>query len=355
MKKSLLLATVLLLLVTVPAMSQSLLNKVKKAVSKEISGITGNDSGSETAKGGEEPACACDDAVFIIDLGKYKLDYRETSISLKDDGSILIKDRIGGKYYIVSNGVTEGPFGQDDQRIKGFTGTSSDNSGDNDSDDWTNSYPSYISRSGEKYLIRFGGKSFGPYSVINDFAVSGTRDKFAAIVTKNIIMSESEGKKMEEAMNNAKTDQERMDLAMKMSQQMQNQMMQGGGPQSMQPEIVSNIPGATYDPMTWMGGRLNGMVKIDDILVIAPDRILDLKGSTVLKLNQNDYNTGGLFVNSSNEKYARYNYGTLTFSDNSKLSDLFNPYLSKKDGKVYLSYMYFSPVKNAIMQCAIPF
>lgn len=82
----------------------------KKAVSKEISGITGNDSGSETAKAGEEPACACDDAVFIIDLGKYKLDYRETSISLKDDGSILLRDRIGGKYYIVRNGATEGPW-----------------------------------------------------------------------------------------------------------------------------------------------------------------------------------------------------------------------------------------------------
>ncbi len=355
MKKSLMLATVMLLFATVPAMSQSLLNKVKKAVSKEISGITGNDSGSETAKAGEEPACACDDAVFIIDLGKYKLDYRETSISLKDDGSILLRDRIGGKYYIVRNGATEGPLGQDDERIKGFLGTSSGDTGDNNSDDWTDSYPSYISRSGDKYLIRFGGKSYGPYAVINDFAVSRSRDKFAAIVTKNIPISESEGKKMEEAMKNAKTDQERMDIAMKMSQQMQNQMMQGGGPQSMQPEIVSNVPGAAYDAMTWMGGRLNGMVKFDDILVIAPDRILDLKGNTVMKLNQNDYNTEEMFVNSSNNKYARYNYGTLVFSDNTKLSDLFNPYLSKKDGKTYLNYMYYSPGKNAIMQCAIPF
>lgn len=84
-------------------------------------------------------------------------------------------------------------------------------------------------------------------------------------------------------MKNAKSDQERMDIAMKMSQQMQNQM-QGGGPQSIQPIMVSNVPGAVYDPMTWMGGRLNNRIKIDDILVKAHDRILDLKTITVRSL-----------------------------------------------------------------------
>ena len=62
-----------------------------------------------------------------------------------------------------------------------------------------------------------------------------------------------------------------------------------------------------------------------------------------------------LFVNSNNTKYAFYNSGTLTFSDNTTMTDLFNPYLVKADGKVYLSYMYYSPKNNAIMQHKIPF
>lgn len=354
MKKTLMLATVSLLLFTVPVMSQGLLNKVKKAVSKEILDITGDDSGSAVAKAGDEPSSACDDAVFLIDLGKYKLDYKETSISMKDDGSILIRDRIGGKYYIVSNGVTEGPLGKDDARIKGFQSIEGEETQNYDNDGWVEKYPSYISRSGEKYLIRFGGKNYGPYALISDFTVSRSKDKFAAIVTENILMTESEGKKLEEAMNNAKTDQERMDIAMKMSQQMQNQMAQGGA-QSMQPSIVSNIQGAVYDPMTWMGGRLNNRIKIDDILVKSYDRIIDLKGNVVFKLNQNDDNSGDFFVSSSNDRYASYTYGTLAFSDNSRLTELFNPYLARKDGKVYLNYMYYSPGKNAIMQCSLPF
>jgi hypothetical protein len=160
---------------------------------------------------------------------------------------------------------------------------------------------------------------------------------------------------MEEAMNNAKTDQERMDIAMKMSQNVQNQIMQGGGVGSLQPKLISNVPGASYDMATWMGGRLNGSVKFDDLLVVASDRIMDMQGKTVMKLSQNNYSTDGLFVNSSNTRYASYKYGALTFSDNTALSDLFNPYLKKTDGKVYLTYMYYSPAKNAIMQASIPF
>ena len=104
-----------------------------------------------------------------------------------------------------------------------------------------------------------------------------------------------------------------------------------------------------------MGGRLNGSVKFNDILVIAPDRIMDMTGKTVMKLSQNSYSTEGLFVNSSNTKYASYQYGALTFSDNTTLSEVFNPCLIETGGKAFLTYMYYSPGKNAIMQCSIPF
>jgi hypothetical protein len=355
MKKSFLALVALSFLLSYPLESQGLLNKVKKAVTKEISGTTEDDSSNDPSKPGPEPACACDDASLVLDLTKYKIEYNEFTVCSKDDGSMLVFDKIGSKYYIIKNRVAEGPYKEGDPRIQGFCSGRNKSESDENADAWVTKYPGIVSRSGEKYLIKFGGKNYGPFGMINDFAVSKTRNKFAAIVTENLMMTEDQGKKMEEAMENAKTDQERMDITMKMSQQMQNQMMQGGGPASMQPKLISNIPGATYDMVTWMGGRLNGSVKFNDIIVIAPDRIMDMTGKTVIKISQNSYNTDGMFVNSSNTKYASYNYGALTFSDNTTLAEVFNPNLIETGGKVFLAYMYYSPGKNAIMQCSIPF
>jgi hypothetical protein len=355
MKNPLLVLAALFFLISYPIESQGLLNKVKKAVAKEISGVTGEDNGNNSSKPGPEPACACDNAKLILDIGKYKVLYEEISLCTKDDGSILVYDKVGSRYYISKDGVTAGPFKEGDSEIVGFCSDRTESNSDEKADAWVSKYPMYISRSGDKYLIKFNGKTYGPYAIINDFSVSKTRDKFASIVTENLVVTEDQGKKMEAAMKNAKTDQERMDISMKMSQQVQDQMMKGGGPGSMQPKLISNVSGATYDMVTWMGGRLNGSVKFDDILVIAPDRIMDMTGKTVIKLSQNSYSTEGLFVSTSNTKYASYNHGALTFSDNTSLAEVFNPYLIKTDGKVYLTYMYYSPGKNAIMQCAISF
>jgi len=354
MNKSLLVIAALCLIISNPAESQGLLNKVKKAVSKEISSVVGDDTSKESSKPGPEPACACDDAKLIMDLGKYTVVYGEITICTKDDGSILVYDKVGGKYYISKGGKSEGPYKEGDSEIAGFCSDTKKSSSNEQADDWATKYPDYISRSGEKYLVKFNGKSYGTFAMISDFAVSRTKDKFAAIVTKNVLVTEDQSKKMEEAMKNAKSDQERMDIAMKMSQQMQDQMMKDGAA-SIQPELISNVPGATYDMTTWMGGRLNGTVKFDELLVIAPDRIMDLTGKTVMKFSQNSYNFSNLFVNSSNTVYASYSNGTMTFSDNKTLAEVFNPYLIKTDGKVYLTYMYYSPGKDAIMQCSILF
>lgn len=354
MKKSLLVLSALCLLISNPVESQGLLNKVKKAVSKEISGGTGEDNGNNTSKPGPEPACACNDARLILDLTKYKIAYNEFTICSKDDGSMLVYDKIGSKYYITKNGISEGPYKEGDPQIKGFCSDSDGSESDEKADAWVTKYPGVISRSGEKYMIKFGGKSYGPYAMINDFALSNSKNKFAAIVTENMMVTENQGKKMEEAMKNAKTDQERMDIAMGMSQNVQSQMMKDGG-KSLQPQLITNVPGATYDMVTWMGGSLNGSVKFDDLVVIAPDRIMDMTGKTMMKLPQNTYGTEGLFVNTSNTRYAKYNSGALTFNDNTTLAEVFNPYLTNTDGKILLTYMYYSPGKNAIMQCAIPF
>lgn len=328
-----------------------LLNKVSKSVTNDANGKT--DSGSKPKNEQPEPKCACEQAEFILDLGgNLKLMYSEISISVQDDGSILIKDKISGDYYIAKDGVTQGPIKNGDPRLKGF-----DNVDDaglvKDVTPLTNN--EYISKSGEKYAIKFGGKNYGPYGEIKEFKVTKSKDKFAAIVVENVPVSESDGKKMEEAIKNAKTDQEKMDLSMKYSQEMMQKIQQGGGPNAMTPKIVTNIPNANYDLMKAAGGRLDGNIKFDDILIISFDKIIDLQMKTILTLKQDAIGAKDLFVNTANTKYAFYNYGTLTFSDGTTMSDLFNLHWVKVNGQVYLAYMYYSPKKNAIMQCKIPF
>lgn len=351
MKKTIFLLVLLSAYLSLPLHSQGLLNKIKKDVTKEITGESGNDDG----KTAPEPSCSCDNAKLIIDLKKYNLDFREIYLTTGIDGSIIIKDRQTQKFYILKNGQTAGPLNENDQRLSAAGNTSESNYNDAKEDYYVKAYPGIIVKSGDKYLIKHNGKSYGPYAVISDFALSRSKNKFAAIVTETLLMNESELKKLEEAMENAKTDQEKMELGMKMSVQMQNQMMQGGGPESLQPKFVSNIPGTSYDGSKMIPGRLNGTAKYDDIVIVTTDKIVDLKGNTILTLKEDYYQDHDLYVSSTNNKYAYYSSGTLSFNDNTKLSGLFNPYMTSIDGKPSLTYMYHSPGKDAIMQCTIPF
>ena len=167
--------------------------------------------------------------------------------------------------------------------------------------------------------------------------------------------SEADTKKMEEALKNAKTDQEKMDLSMEYSQMMMQKMQQGGGPNAMFPKLVTNISGATYDPLKSVGGSLNSSIKYDDILFTTYDKVIDLSNKVLLTLKPDVQGNEGLFVNTSNTKYAYYKFGTLTFNDGTTMSDMFNVHLMKAGGQVSLAYMYYSPKRNAIMQCKIPF
>lgn len=344
MKKSLLLLIVLSLFYAGPASSQGLLKKVTGAMKDELLGT--NKPGKNQAP---EPGCACSDAVVIMDMGKDKLDYSEVTICSKDDGSLLFQNRMTGDYYIATGGVSKGPFRPGDPQIAGY---SCNNSETQTIENLLVRYKEYLSKSGDKYFITFGGKKYGPYAVINQFGVTRSKDKFAALVTETIIASEDEGKKMDQAIKNAKTDQEKMELAMQYTQQMQQKMMQGGGPESILPKLVTNIPGDLFNPAT--GASFNTEMKYDEILVGAYDKILDIHGNTIMQVKPGVLG-GKIFVNTQNTKYAVYSYGTLTFSDNTTMTDLFNPLLVKAEGKIYLTYMYYSPKRNAIMQCKIPF
>ena len=361
MKKLVLPLLALCLLSASPTYPQGLLNKVKNAVSKEISGDKNSNAANNQANTKPEPKCACNDPKMILDLSRFKIPYNEVSLCYKDDGSILVLDRISGKYYISKDGNLEGPYDSTDKRVIDFKEeascetTAKYEEDTNNKDYWINKYPSWIFKAGDKYVIKFAGKSYGPYALINEFAVPGSKDKFAAMVTENMVASEADSKKMEEAMKNAKTDQERMDLAMKYSQQVSKQMMEGGGPTSLLPKLVTNVPGAKYDQMEWMGGRLNGSVKFDEIVVVSSQKVIDLQGKTLLTFNDYADLSTPLFLSSSNTKYAKYSFGSLVFNDNTTLPDLFNPNMISLNGKTFLTYMYYSPSRNAIVQCQIPF
>jgi hypothetical protein len=323
-------------------------------VTKSANSILGKPEKAEAENTEPEPSCASEQAIVAMDLGgKLQLDYRELSVSILSDGRILAQAHGSDEYYVAKDGVTTGPFKAGDPQIADFVPKEKD---DGSEAAFLAKYKPYITKSGEKYLITFAGKKYGPYARVDNFTVSKSKDKFAAIATETVAMTEDQGKIMEEAMKNAKNDDERMQLAMEYAQQMQENMSQGGGgPESMQPKLVTNIPNTKWDLLKSAGGQLNGNIKYDDILIFAYDKIIDLQMKVIFTLKSEAIGAKDLFVNANNTKLAYYNSGTLTFNDNTTMTELFNPFLSKTDGKIYLNYMYYSPKRNAIMQHKILF
>lgn len=346
MKKSLTVILTFILLATVPAFSQGrFLKNVARDVKSDILGSGGSSKSNNTQP---EPSCACSDAQQVIGMSDHKLMYTEINIEMLEDGSFLVQDRMSQQYYIIKDGLKKGPYSETDPQVAAYTGNL---------EEGTNplavKYKDYITFSGGKYTIKFNGKSYGPYGRIDNFILPRSHDKFAATAVENVVATEDDGKKIEEAMEKAKTDQERMELAMQYQAQMQQRIMAGGGPNSIALQLVTNIEGATYQPM--MGGIMNGDIKYDDIVYLNMANVIDLKGNKLITVKQEHLGSEKLYVNSANSAYATYQSGTLIISNGKTMSDLFNPYLMKADGKLFLAYMYYSPKKDAIMQCKIPF
>ena len=328
-----------------------ILKKATKSVSNEILG-TSEDSPKNSEP---EPGCASDQAELVFDLGgKLHLVYSEVGIRVKNDGSLLLQDLVNDNYYIANNGVTQGPYKEGDPRIAGFDPPKDDNQGE---EDLLTKYKQYISKSGDKYLITFDGKSYGPFAIISTFVVSKAKTKFAALATKNVMLTEDEGKKLQEELKNAKTQQEQIEIAQKISQTMQKNMMAGAGGsnESTGPELVTNIPDAHFDLLETGSGNLTADYKYDDILIDAYQRIIDLHGNTLFNVDNDAYGSSDMFVSSDNTKFAAFKFGTLTFNDKKTLPGMFNPHLIKVNGQVYLAYLYYSPKRNAIMQNKIAF
>lgn len=360
MKKNLLFLIAICIFLGNPVNGQvnRLLNKVSKSVADKIDGKPAESSKNTNKE--PEPKCACEKPELIADLVKLNLGYNELSIITNDEGAILLSERHSNDYYIAKDGVTQGPFKYGDSRLAGFdvpdNSMAPDNRGSDEGkaakDPWANNQ--YISKTGEKYLIKFDGKSYGPYATIQQFKVSKSKDKFAAMVVQNIPVSEADGKKMQKEIDNAKTEQEKRELAMKYNQQMMQKMMEGGGPSSTMPKLVTNIEGVDFDFLKSTGGVLNNNIKYDDILFKTYDKVIDLSNNVLFELKQ-DAKGADILINTKNSIYAWYNSGTLSFSDGKVMSDLFNPHLVKVNSQVNLAYMYFSPKSGAIMQCKMPF
>lgn len=349
MKKSLLVIIVLCLAYPNPAHAQgSLLKKVTGAMKDELLGT----GGGSKQKQEPEPGCACNQPEVVLDMdGKYKLDYKEVEITTMDDGSLLTQDRRTGEYYIVKGGVTQGPYREGDPRLAGYSNYSND---DNSyMDGLVIRYKGIVNKAGDKYTITMDGKTYGPYAKITNFTITPSRDKFACFELDEQLAAEAEGKKMEEAMNNAKSDQERMELAMKYGQQMANKVAQSG-PGSNMAKLVTNVPDANLSIYTGEASNLVGNAKYDEILSFTYNKVLTMQGKTILTPSQELFSSEKKFISTDNTRFAYYNYGTLTFNDGKTLPDCFNPYLAKTDGQVYLVYMYYSPKRNAIVQCKIP-
>jgi hypothetical protein len=332
----------------VNAQVSKFIKNVKNNVEKDLKGK------SNSSKTMPEPSCACEPSDLIVDIGKYKIDYTESTISMLDDGSILVGDRINDEFYISKNGVTEGPLKKNDPRVAKFQ---SRVEGPDNHADVTVRFSNYISKKGDKYIITFAGKTYGPYAVISNFAVTKSGDKFAAFVTQTVAMTDDDAKKMEERVNKAKNDDEKMQIALEYSQTLQKRMMEGGGPNSLAPKLISNIPTGSADnasPMM-MASVFYTNMKYDDILMAFGGRVSDLQGKMIFDLSTARCGPDNVFIKSDNSAYACYDSGTLTISDGRKLTDLFNPHLMKQDGKIYIAYLYYSPKHNAIMQCKILF
>jgi hypothetical protein len=322
--------------------SQSgLLNRVARSVTNDLLGQP------DSKMDEPEPDCANDQASLAFDLnGKFKVDYNELNINVLDDGRIKVQAQGSDDNYVAKDGIVQGPYKAGDPRLTDFETSNED---DDNMESLIAKNKPFISRTGEKYLITFDGKKYGPYADIPEFTVSKSKNKFVAIVVENVPATENQASKMAEAMENAKSDQERVELAMKWSEQISSV-----DPMSVMPKMISNIPGATYNPLE-SGGEIRGDLTYDNILVLKYDVVINLQGKTVLTLkSEATGNDKKLFINTSNTKYAYFKYGTLTFSDNTKLSNLFNPVLRNEGGKDYISYMYYSPKKNSIMQWKIP-
>ncbi len=317
-----------------------LMNKVKNRIVEKALGTDQGSAAEQNAAVGKEPDCASEDARVVFEFDKgFKIAMNEISICIQD-GDILFFSKVDKKYFIRKMGSDspEGPYVADDPAVTRFV---CNDSGSENSSDFSVKYPELITRSGEKYLIRFGGKSYGPYAVIQDFTVSSEKTKFVARVIPELMFTEQEGAQMDKEAKEAKTMEQQMEL----SKKIQEKMMQKAtkvNPLDMQMKLISNVQGFAEGLV--MAGILSSTIKYDEIVWVTNGKIMDLAGKTIFTYDPLEINpSDGLWLSSDNKKYAMALPGILKMSDGQECSDVFSPFILKENGNITLNYLYFSP------------
>jgi hypothetical protein len=184
--------------------------------------------------------------------------------------------------------------------------------------------------------------------------MNNSQDKFVASVYEKMLKESDLGdmSKFEKEIENAKTDAERTQLAMQMSQKVSAVMMQKGGLNTT-PQVISNIPDINWNPLI---STINSDIKFNDIVEVTMSDIKDIRGNGLYTFKSNEIGLYEKFwLNNNNSRWAGYSNGKITFSDGKEIFEVFSPYIDQVDGRTFLTYMYFSPVKEAIMQVRIPF
>jgi hypothetical protein len=356
MKRTFLLLIIFLLAGALNYSSQAqlggLLNKVKNKV---VDRALGKESGDKTGNQAKEPDCATinDKVVFEFDKG-YKMDMTEITVCIQN-GDILLYSKLTNKYFVKkrNSDSPDGPYEADNSEVIRFNCNSTVSS--NDKKDFSLIYPEFVSRSGEKYLIQFGGKSYGPYAIILNFVVSDLKTKFVAQVIPDMMFTEKESKELEKESKNA--DNMTMEQKMALGTKVQQKMMQkatSGNPMDFQMRVISNVPNVADN----LGATVmySSAIKYDEIVCLGAGQIMDLSGKTIFTYDMQKVNPyDGLWLSSDNTHYVTYSYGLLKFSDGKECNQVFSPWLVKEEGKVYLNYLYFSPKHNAIMQISNTF
>lgn len=329
-----------------------LMNKVKNKVIDKALGKEAGSVESQNSAVGKEPACASDNAKIVFEFEKgYKVVMQEITVCIQD-GDILLFSKLENKYFIKkkNSDSPEGPYETGAPEVIRFSCNGSSEDGNKD---WPALYPDLIFRAGDKFEIRFGGETYGPYAVIQNFVVSSLKTKFVAQVIPDIMFTEKEGAQMEKEAGNAQTMEQQMEMARKVQEKVMNKMS-GGNPMDFSMKMVSNVPGVSEN--LGMTAMLSSGIKYDEIVWIGFDNIMDLSGKTIFTFNRQNVDImGGIWLSSDNSRYASYSNGLLKFSDGQECSEVFSPYLYKENGNVILNYHYFSPKNNAIMQVSVPF
>ncbi len=302
----------------------------------------------------KEPACACNPAETILNLAGKKLVYSELSVNVLFDNSIMILDGVSGKYYKIKSGVQKGPLSPEDPEVAPFINQVVV---PEDFNPLYTTYRDYIIKNAGKYQIKINGTTYGPYYSVNDFYITRSGDRFLAMVCdKEPFAMKIE--KINQKINNAATEQEKNELQAQHMILVQEEIASGGDVLNNN-KMVSNIPGAVFKPESLP--FFNADAKFDEIVRAGYDEnnqfaLFSLSDKKLISINNDHLILGQeIFIKSNNSGYAIYGNGTLTFSDGTFKSEIFNPYLTKAEGRIFLTYMYYSPGKNSIMQCKLLF